>query len=442
MRSLKQRLGMSLAASLVLFFVVQSFVISREVESLSENNMISRLQHDQEQILAALTWSAKAAPRLDDAAIPVIYKRPFSGHYFQLSVAGRQLRSRSLWDEKLPATTMLVTRDVAGPKQQQLLVLARSVQWHGQPVRIQVAEDISLIESSTASFQRHFLLFAAAAVLALLVLQGWLINFSLKPLQRVREQMGQLDRGEVEQVVTPTPEEIRPLVAEVNRLMVLMRKRLMRSRHALGDLAHSLKTPLAVVRQIVERQPQGEDRSQLETQLGLIHARIETELGRARTAGPMPGGQWKEVRRDLQDLTGMLERMFPHIAIELEFDAIDSIGADREDMMEILGNLVENACKWGRSRVRCTISKQAADGFVISVEDDGAGLPTEQMERLMQRMMVRGMRADEAQPGHGLGLAIVHEMVLAYEGDIDFSPSPCLHGLRVTIHIPGKGRAD
>jgi signal transduction histidine kinase len=436
---------MSLAASLVLFFVVQSFVISREVELLSENNMISRLQHDQEQILAALAWSPETTPALDGTAIPVIYKRPFSGHYFQLEVAGRQLRSRSLWDEKLPATAASVTRDLAGPKQQQLLVLSRTVQWHGQSVRIQVAEDVSLIESSTASFQRHFLLFAAAAVLALLVLQGWLINFSLKPLQRVREKLGQLDRGEVEQVVTPTPEEITPLVAEVNRLMVLMRKRLMRSRHALGDLAHSLKTPLAVARQIVERQPQGEDRSQLETQLSLIHARIETELGRARTAGPMPGGQWKEVRRDLQDLVGMLERAFPHITIELKldlaFDGIDSIGADREDMLEILGNLMENACKWSRSRVRCMIGRQAAAGFVISVEDDGAGIPAEQLDRLMERMMERGMRADEAQPGHGLGLAIVHEMVLAYDGDIDFSSSPHLHGLRVTIHIPGKGSA-
>ncbi len=444
MRSLKQRLSMSLAASLILFFVVQSFVISREVESLSENNMISRLQHDQEQILAALSWSSKAIPALDDAAIPVIYKRPFSGHYFQLSVAGRQLHSRSLWDEKLPVTTMLVTRDVAGPKQQQLLVLARSVQWHGQPVRIQVAEDISLIESSTASFQRHFLLFAAAAVLALLVLQGWLVNVSLKPLQRVREQMGQLDRGEIEQVETPTPEEIVPLVAEVNRLMVLMRKRLMRSRHALGDLAHSLKTPLAVARQIVERQPRGEDRSQLETQLGLIHARIETELGRARTAGPMPGGQWKEVRRDLQDLVSMLERMFPHIAIELKldlaFDGNGSIGTDREDMLEILGNLIENACKWGQSRVCCTIARQAAAGFVISVEDDGAGGAAEELDQMMERMMERGIRADEAQPGYGLGLAIVHEMVMAYDGEIDFSVSPQLHGLQVTIHIPkGEG---
>jgi signal transduction histidine kinase len=432
MSSLKQRLGLSLAASLALFFLLLSFVISREVVSLSESNLISRLQHDQEQILSALSLGQDGAAVLDWSAIPVIYQRPFSGHYFQVDVDGDLLRSRSLWDERLLATAAAVSRDVPGPKQQRLLLVFRLVRWHGRALQIRVAEDVSLIESSTAAFQRHFLLFAAAAILALLVVQGWLVNISLQPLRRVRAQLGQLDRGELEEVTAPTPEEIAPLVAEVNRLMMLMRKRLMRSRHALGDLAHSLKTPLAVARQIVERQAAGRDRDQLQAQLDLIDGRIETELARARTAGPMPGGQWKTVAQDLEDMVQMLKRAFPQILIELSLDGIERIGADREDMLEMLGNLIENGCKWAHSRVCCQIARSRSGGVDIRIEDDGPGLEQQQIEQLL----ARGGRADESRPGHGLGLSIVHEMVQAYDGEIGFSRSPALRGLRVCVNIP------
>jgi len=212
----------------------------------------------------------------------------------------------------------------------------------------------------------------------------------------------------------------------------LMRKRLMRSRHALGDLAHSLKTPLAVARQIAERQVQGDDRAELNVQLQLINERIERELVRARTAGPMPGGLWKDVESDLHDMSRMLKRAFPNIHIELQLNNIDRVAADREDMLEILGNLMENGSKWGRSHVRCCMAKQADGGFKISVEDDGPGLADNQVDVLLQR----GIRADERQPGHGLGLAIVNEMVQAYDGHIAISRSASLHGLQVSITIP------
>ncbi len=432
MSSLKQRLTTSLAASLILFFIIQSFMISNEVVALSENNLISRLQHDQDQILSALTWLPPGSAKLNQAAIPAIYQRPFSGHYFQIEAADTLLPSRSLWDEQLPRTQTGVSKDVQGPKQQRLLILSRSVELNHQTVTIRVAEDISLLESSTVAFQHHFLLFAAAAVLALLVLQGWLINISLKPLSRVRQQLSQFDSGELEEVSAPTPEEITPLVVEVNRLIGLMRKRLMRSRHALGDLAHSLKTPLAVARQIAERQVQGDDRAELNVQLQLINERIERELVRARTAGPMPGGLWKDVESDLHDMSRMLKRAFPNIHIELQLNNIDRVAADREDMLEILGNLMENGSKWGRSHVRCCMAKQADGGFKISVEDDGPGLADNQVDVLLQR----GIRADERQPGHGLGLAIVNEMVQAYDGHIAISRSASLHGLQVSITIP------
>jgi len=429
--SLRQRLTLSLTASLALFFIVQTLMIGDEVEELSERNMLTRLEHDQEQILAALDWNPPATPKLNPSLIPRIYERPFSGHYFQIDITGRVLRSRSLWDEQLPAQPEAMLRDVPGPDNQRLLILQNTVRIDGQAVTIRTAEDILPIERSTEAFQRHLLFFAVAAVLALILLQGWLINLSLKPLQRLRRQIRQLEQGDLEQIDVPAPDEIMPLVDEINHLLRLMQQRLQRSRHALGDLAHSLKTPLAVARQIVQRQSESADRQQLGEQLGRIGHRIERELVRARTAGRLPGDQWSDPEQDIRDLKKMLGQMFPHITFDLQMSAHLRIPADREDMLEIFGNLLENACKWANSQVRCRvfIEEQKTN---ICIEDDGPGIEPEDYEQLLYR----GERADESRPGHGLGLSIVSEMVAAYNGSIELSRSIDLHGLKILIVFP------
>jgi len=440
MGSLRQRLTLSLAASLAIFFILQTWMIGNEVEALGERNLLSRLQHDQEQILAALEWHPPAAPGMRLSLVPAIYARPFSGHYFQLDIAGQTLRSRSLWDEKLPALKNPMLRNVPGPDGQRLLVLQETVQLNGQPVTIRTAENILPIEQSTGAFQRHLLLFALCAVLTLMLLQGWLIGHSLKPLQRIRMQISRLKKGDVGLIDASAPDEIMPLVEEINHLMQLMQQRLQRSRHALGDLAHSLKTPLSVARQIVSRRTDSADsipndaaadNTQLGEQLERIEQRIERELVRARTAGRMPGGQWSEAAQDIHDMTRMLNQVFPRIAFNTDIDGHIKIPADREDMLEIFGNLLENACKWADSTVHCRVWGEQGR-VCICIEDDGPGIEEDAYEELLYR----GVRADESTPGHGLGLSIVSEMVAAYEGDIALSRSPELHGLKVDITLP------
>ena len=212
MGSLRQRLILSLAASLALFFVVQTGIIGQEVESLTERNLLSRLEHDQDQILAALEWGNQSPPRLRRSLIPGIYERPFSGHYFQIELGGTTLRSRSLWDEQLAPQDKKILIDVPGPDGQRLLIVQDTVMIGGQPATIRTAEDILPIERSTGSFQRHLLLFAAIAVITLMLLQGWLIGRSLKPLQPIRKQINRLKNGELEQIDAPAPDEIMPLV--------------------------------------------------------------------------------------------------------------------------------------------------------------------------------------------------------------------------------------
>jgi len=430
MASLNQRLTLSLMASLALFFIAQTWIIGNEVEVLSEQNLISRMEHDQEELLAALQWSPPSLPVLDADRIPSIYQRPFSGHYFQIEVADIKLHSRSLWDETLPELAGVLERNVMGPKQVHLLMLSREFTMLGQQVKIRIAEDISHIESTTASFQQHLLLFATAAMLLLLLLQAWVVLHSLKPLGCIRDQLGQLEKGEVEKITTPAPSEIMPLVEEVNQLLQLMQQRLKRSRHALGDLAHALKTPLAVMGQVVQRQTGDEDQVLLLQQLQHIERRIELELVRARTAGRMPGGLWAEPFRDLNDMVYMLNQVFPSIRITLFMDETMSIAADREDMLELFGNLIENACKWASSEVYCHISCQE-QGFSIQVEDDGPGIVRDEY----QSLLVRGARADESKSGHGLGFSIVHEIISVYDGKMTLSRSDTLHGLQVNISL-------
>lgn len=441
MSSLRQRLTLSLAASLALFFILQTWMIGNEVEALGERNLLSRLQHDQEQIIAAIDWNPPGTPAMRSSLIPGIYERPFSGHYFELDFGGTNLRSRSLWDEHLSGQTEPIMRDVPGPDGQSLLVVQNTVQVRGKPVIIRTAENILPIEQSTGAFQRHLLLFALCAVIALMLLQGWLIGHSLQPLQRIRKQISRLKKGDLEQIDAPAPDEIMPLVEEINHLMQLMQQRLQRSRHALGDLAHSLKTPLAVARQIVRRQAAAEedipsgtqtsDSRQLGEQLERIEQRIERELVRARTAGRMPGGQWSDAEQDIRDITGMLGQVFPRIDFDIGVDTKLKIRADREDMLEIFGNLLENACKWAESRVVCTIRGEMGK-VCIRIEDDGPGIDEDSCEELLYR----GTRADESTPGHGLGLSIVFEIVAAYEGNISLSRSEEMHGLRVDITLP------
>jgi len=431
MYSLNQRLILSLTASLALFFVLQTVMIDQEVERLSEQNIISRLEHDQKTLLTALNWKNDSKNMLNLSRVPDIYKQLFSGHYYEITIKNKTFYSRSLWDEKLIRTESPLVRDVMGPQGQLLLMLSQDFTLHDEPVTIRIAEDVSHLDSMADAFQGRLLLLAAAAVLMLLILQGWIIQYGLKPLQRIRHQLGDLEEGKIDQITTPAPSEIMPLVTEINHLITLMKKRLERSRHALGDLAHALKTPLSVVQQIIERQAITNDMSQCQDQLRNIEKRIEHELIRARTAGPSPGDHWVKPHEDLNELIDIFKKVFPNKAISLNMPELLQVEANREDMLEIFGNILENACKWSDSEVHCDIAMEDKK-LLILIDDDGPGIDNDSCEDLL----CRGVRADESKPGHGLGLSIVNEIVHAYEGKVTLEKSPTLLGLRVVISLP------
>ena len=427
MRSLSQRLSFSLAASLALFFLLLVFIFGIESESLSENTALSRMEHDMESVLAATRLQGDQL-LLDPAKIDAIYERPLSGHYFQIRSGERLVRSRSLWDQTLQNLDTGIHRDITGPDGQHLLLLTRAFQIGENTVTMTVAEDMSDLYHQAQKYQKRLLLLLFLTLLALLGLQVWVIRRAMRPLGRVRQALQQLEQGESQQLQLDLPSEINPLVQEVNRLLLVMQERLTRSRSATGNLAHALKTPLAVIRRTLES---GSANDVIGEQAGKIESLIERELSRARLAGSAPGGFWPEPEQDLRDMAAMLEKVHGEkIQIELKMQSGLHLPADREDMLELIGNLLDNACKWSRQQIRCTLLM--SHELELIVEDDGPGMP----ENAWQEMLQRGMRSDESRPGHGLGLAIVNDIVTTYGGRISAGRSETLGGLRVELSLP------
>ena len=240
--------------------------------------------------------------------------------------------------------------------------------------------------------------------------------------------------GQKQQIDVDVPVEIRPLVKEINRLLELVERRLQQSRTAMGTLAHALKPPIAMLFKVAEHpvfMEYPELRRQLQLHSDGIHHCIERELKRARIAGKQQAGTIFNPHREMLDLTRLMENLHADKHLYIVFAAPDSmLRFDREDMLEMIGNLVDNACKWARQNVVVEIA--LSDGLLIEVADDGPGCSALDAQNLTQR----GLRLDESVQGHGLGLAIVSDIVSVYKGKLQIGRSPGLGGFLAKVYLP------
>lgn len=438
MASLRGRLSWSLMLSLVLLLTLQWAVVSYALSRLVEERMAARLQHEGESLLASVQYAADGELQIADGRLGLVYSRPFSGHYYLVISGERRLASRSLWDADLVVPALAPggrqQLQLMGPQGQTLLVVAQGYRKQGRPLTVAVAEDLSGVQADMRRFQWLYAAASAAGLLLLLLVQRLIVLGTLRPLERVRDDMARLGRGEAEQVAVQGPEEIRPLIEELNRLLSGMERRARRSREALGNLAHALKTRLTLLNQAAE---DGELdahprlRSSIHASTEAIAAIVERELKRARLLGDLRPGRRVDLAIELPPLVHTLRQLYAakgvDITWELSADAV--FVGDREDLLEMLGNLLDNACKWCRGKVLLTVSGGAPVSFVV--EDDGPGCPAQQLAELTRR----GYRADESTPGSGLGLAIVQDIVESYGGSLDFGRSPALGGLRVEVRL-------
>ncbi|MFJ3448194.1 sensor histidine kinase [Pseudomonas sichuanensis] len=439
MKSIQARLSLGLVAVLVVVGLAFAQLTLWLFEAGLQRYLETGLRKESENLLVALVRGPSGL-QLDERRISAAYQRPFSGYYFRIDFDQGTWRSRSLWDLDMPkpAKPGLDDGHELGPEGQQLLAYRGDYRRLGQDISISVAQDYSPVREGFRRMQQIGLGMGLVALLLVLVLQRITVTRSLRPLERARQQIAQLQQGQRSQLDAQVPSELQPLVDQINHLLNHTEDSLRRSRNALGNLGHALKTPLAVLLSLAasERlQALPEVRAQMREQLQQIQQRLARELNRARLAGDaLPGAQF-DCDAELPGLLATLA-MIHGEGLLLERDVPPGLLLpwDREDLLELLGNLLDNACKWADSEVRVGMAA-TTEGYQLWVDDDGPGIPEAQRLQVLER----GSRLDEQVDGHGLGLGIVRDIVEAWGGRIALLQSP-QGGLRVSIELPRKSR--
>ena len=437
MKSIQRRLSLGLVSVLLVAGLVVGQVSLWLFENGLQSYLESGLKNDSENLLIALSRGPQGL-QLDERRVSPAYQRPFSGHYFSIEFGDTHWRSRSLWDAQLPRLSQPGLDSVLqpGPEGQMLLVLRSDYRRLGQVVSISVAQDYTPIRDSFKQVQRIGLGIGVLALIIVLLLQRITVRRALRPLETARKQIAQLQSGQRSQLDAQVPLELEPLVTQVNHLLAHTEDNLKRSRNALGNLGHALKTPLAVLVSLANdprlaAYPQIQ--KTLREQLEQIQQRMSRELNRARLAGDaLPGAQF-DADAELPGLLSTLGMIHgDHLELILKASPGIHLPWDREDMLELLGNLLDNACKWADSQVELSVS-QMPSGFLIEVQDDGPGIPATERDQVLSR----GTRLDEQTSGHGLGLGIVRDIVDAWGGEMQLDTGT-LGGLLVRIRLPGR----
>lgn len=437
MRSIQRRLSLGLISVMVVVGVVLAQTSLWLFEVGLQRYLEAGLRNDSESLLVALVRGPQGL-QLDERHLSPAYQRPFSGHYFRIDFADSHWRSRSLWDQDLPLLPQpgLHSNLQLGPDGQQLLVLRSDYRRLGQSISISVAQDYTPVRESFQRMRQIGLGLGLAGLLLILILQRLTVHRALRPLEKAREQIAQLQQGQRSQLDEQVPAELEPLVAQINHLLAHTEDSLKRSRNALGNLGHALKTPLAVLLSLASNEKldaHPELRKILKEQLEQVQQRLNRELNRARLSGDALPGALFDCDTELPGLLATLNMIHgEHLALSYVAPSGLQLPWDREDLLELLGNLLDNACKWADAEVRLSVV-ETAEGFTLSVEDDGPGIPEAQRDQVFSR----GTRLDEQTDGHGLGLGIVRDIVETWGGVLVLGESEW-GGLKVEIQLPRR----
>lgn len=325
-----------------------------------------------------------------------------------------------------------------GPAGEELEVLESefSLDTHNRAARFRMMGNRSEFERDIAAFDRKLYTYLALFGLGMIAINAVAILLGLQPLNHVRQALAAIREGSSQRLDGPFPSEIAPLAEETNALIDSNRRIVERARTQVGNLAHSLKTPLAVL--LNEGRALGDGKGRLIVeQAGAMQQQIEHYLQRARMAAQRESVVFRTpVRPVMERLTRVVRKLGQDKTVELALPADDvTFAGEREDLEEITGNLLENAVKWSRETVRVSIelaagADPAQPHFTLAVEDDGPGIPADKAREALQR----GHRLDETKPGTGLGLAIVSDLVKEYGGKLELGQSP-LGGLKASVTL-------
>ena len=305
---------------------------------------------------------------------------------------------------------------------------------------IALYEDAQQLELQVQVFRRALWGYLGLAALLLLLVQMAVLRWSLHPLRLLEGELARVRRGVSDRLSGRHPPELQQITDSINALIESEYSHLDQSRNTLSDLAHSLKTPLAVLR---TRLDAGASEAELRREVGVQVARMSEivgyQLSRAARSGHALFSAPILIEPRAEEIVASLEKVYlsKGVVCEFELDGSANFHGELGDLQELLGNLLENAFKWSKSRVLLTVRAEPAKGMarpglVLVVEDDGLGVDLENVEMLLQR----GVRGDERVQGHGIGLAIVQDIVRAYRGELKVDRSVELGGARFSVHFP------
>jgi two-component system sensor histidine kinase PhoQ len=444
LRSLNARVALSAAVVLIIFLALSAFALERAFRDSARSVRQERLTAQVYLLMAAAEVAADGSLTLANGPPDPRLDMPASGLYASIVDA----QGRAVWRSKsaLSASPPLAPQLAPGeqrfelsqnPEGSTFFVNAFGVSWStaGASYRFtfSVAEDMAAFEHQIGVYRRTLLTWLGA-MSALLIAAQWItLRWGLRPLRRVADELERLEQGVQDAITGHYPTEVSRLTDNLNRLIAHERARQQRYRDAMADLAHSLKTPLAVLGGELSSASAAQDSALAREQVDRMSRIVSYHLQRAAASGKRALAAPVALRPAVERVLGALAKVHAdkqvHTALEIE-PAVRFAG-DEGDLMELLGNLLDNAFKWCVETVRVRAGMEESR-LRLTIEDDGPGIAAADAQRVLER----GVRADEEVPGHGIGLAVVRDVVAAYGGQIEIGSSP-LGGAAVTITLPG-----
>ena len=455
-RSLQSRQLWAASIGLVAFLALAGYALDRAFVDVASQGQRERLKS------FALYYAGQTDFARDGSLIPPDvppegrFDRPGSGLYASINLPDGAWASLSAQGPVLPEGEILpgsqerfegplpMTRSDGKPGEVYRYSLGLVDATRGDaaefPYTINIMEDAGTLPRQVTVFRQALWGYLGIAAIVLLFLQALILRWSLLPLRRVEVELKRVQRGQLARMSGHHPRELEPLTESINALVESERENLERQRNTLADLAHSLKTPLAVLRTRLDSDADPETlREEVETQVRRMNDLVGYQLTRAASGGHKLFAAPIAIEPHAEHIVRGLEKIYAAKGAVCEFDIDPEARFHGEpgDLQELLGNLLENAFKWARSRVLLTVRNgecvpNRRPGLVLCVDDDGPGIPPEKVAVVLQR----GVRGDERVQGHGIGLSIVQDIVRDYRGELVVSPSPELGGARFEVTLP------
>jgi signal transduction histidine kinase len=421
--------------------LIGGYALDRVLSRSIVDNFDQQLEYVLNAMIAASEIGPDGEVRFTRPPADQRFLEPYSGAYFQISGKGQEtFPSRSLWDRRLKADgdhqdIELHKRDSFEFEGEPLRILERDVVLPGSKVRwrFQVAQSRDAIDGQIRELRTTLVRSFAILGLGLLVLAALQAIYGLWPLRRVRREVVAIRSGTQTRIAEDFPREVSPLVDEINELLAHSEAQAEEARRHAGNLAHALKTPLTVITNAATAHSDDLDRTVIR-EAGVMRRQVDHHLARARAIGRRASAQARAtVWTSVKAVERAVATLYEKVTVDTAGDRTAEVRVERQDLDEMLGNLIENAAKYGGGRVFVTVEPPADGKVSILVEDDGPGIAAEQRAELF----TRGTRLDTTgKPGTGLGLAIVRDVAEIYGGTVRLEHSEDLGGLLARLILP------